>query len=554
MVSKVAVIALVAIVACPILMGYAMNLTEIQETDYKPAGDVVNTTPLLFNNMAYTYAHGDFNKLNTDLGAMGYHKIIPYYENVTNTVTSYPLAQNTYTNQTYNASTQYTNFLYFYEQFDYDPTAKNVVAEIHVLINGADISLGNVNKLHSVSYDKTSGLIDIINYDNNTHDYVNTSYTGDFYRLVLYGSNIDSVYVATYDNNNTYYADFASGFHFFGSYQNWFLLLPNNSRSVLFTMDLNSITNPSYSITINNLAIAYDLVKTTTGGVVSWQLFNHSDSSLVADLYYDPDKTSNTYQFYFEFTKTSEDSTYQYYSNHAEFRYVGDWPTAIGEANTYVTFSDDVTKTQAAGSPELNFNFINFTNPTSNRSPTIRVDDATFRAFEYQVFEDQTYLPYTLRQNPVTTITDVNVYGASITFGGFTYTVKDGNITMGTRQIPLRDLSLSSTMNDQGLYENKIGNTLISTTATPSSIVFNGKWSASIETQTMESYTYTKTEWKAGSFAWNGMDDNFLLCGLVTCLAVFIGCGIYARRSRSGGIIPLMIVTGCAAAVFFIML
>ena len=125
---------------------------------------------------------------------------------------------------------------------------------------------------------------------------------------------------------------------------------------------------------------------------------------------------------------------------------------------------------------------------------------------------------------------------------------------VGTHQIPVKGLVMSSIPNGAGTYDNKIGNTIVSTTATPSTITFNGVWSASISTQSMESYTYTKTEWIAGEFAWDGMDQNFLIVGLITCLGAFVALGIYARRTRSGGIIPLMIVTGCAAAVFFIMI
>jgi hypothetical protein len=115
-------------------------------------------------------------------------------------------------------------------------------------------------------------------------------------------------------------------------------------------------------------------------------------------------------------------------------------------------------------------------------------------------------------------------------------------------------LVLSSILNEDGDYDNMIGGTIISTSATPSTITFNGTWSGSITTQSMESFTYTKPEWNAGSFAWDGMDQNFLIVGLVTCLGVFVALGIYAKKRGSGGIIPLMIAVGCAAMVFYIML
>jgi hypothetical protein len=49
------------------------------------------------------------------------------------------------------------------------------------------------------------------------------------------------------------------------------------------------------------------------------------------------------------------------------------------------------------------------------------------------------------------------------------------------------------------------------------------------------------------------MDDNFLIVGLITCLGVFIGLGIYARKTGKG-VIPLLIVCGGAAALFICMI
>jgi hypothetical protein len=186
-------------------------------------------------------------------------------------------------------------------------------------------------------------------------------------------------------------------------------------------------------------------------------------------------------------------------------------------------------------------------------SHTFRVDAAEFKAFEYPIIEDMTYSPAAFKTNPSTTINDPVSYGPSFEFGGNTYNVKKGNITMGNHDIPVKGLVLSSVPNPEGGYDNKIGNTVISTTAAPSAITFNGKWSASITTTAQEEYEVTKTEWKAGSFAWDGMDQNFLMVGLLASLGAFIALGIYARRSRAT-IWPLLIVCGGAALLFFVML
>ena len=84
-------------------------------------------------------------------------------------------------------------------------------------------------------------------------------------------------------------------------------------------------------------------------------------------------------------------------------------------------------------------------------------------------------------------------------------------------------------------------------------MTFVGKWAADITTSSMAASTYTKTEWTPGQFGWDGIDTNFLIVGMFTSLAAFIGLGIYARK-HGGGVIPLMIVCGGAAVLFFTMI
>ena len=161
-------------------------------------------------------------------------------------------------------------------------------------------------------------------------------------------------------------------------------------------------------------------------------------------------------------------------------------------------------------------------------------------------------------------MTMMMVAAAAVSFGAFaatetvdgitwTYTVKNGNITLGAHSISVDGLIFSSVPNEYGTYDNKIGNTIVSTTATPSSIQFMGKWSASVSTASMSANTYTKTEWTPGEFGWDGLDQNFLMVGLLTSLGVFIALGIYIRRTKAA-LWPLLIVCGGAAMLFFCML
>lgn len=84
-------------------------------------------------------------------------------------------------------------------------------------------------------------------------------------------------------------------------------------------------------------------------------------------------------------------------------------------------------------------------------------------------------------------------------------------------------------------------------------ITFGGSWSAMITTESMESYTYTRTEWTPGQFGWNGLDQNFMMVGLLTSIGAFIALGIYIRRTKAA-LWPLLIVCGGAAMLFFCML
>ena len=550
-VQKIAAIALVAIIAVPIMLGYALNLTETTETGFKTTGDSVNVTPLLMNDIGYNYAHADQFILNTDIATYGSHKIIPKYEMASPAYTPFQLEQ-LYTVKTYNTeSVSIYDFNFYYLQLDYDPGQTNVGCDFYNYVGGVEQYYGYAGGFHSLYYEKSTGSYEISVYSGGGLNFI--TITGTLSRIVLNGGPAE-VNIGFFDADAESFTDIAGGFHFIGNRSNWWVNLPDRCKSIIFTIDLNSITDSTYSIDIDGIGGGYTLEKSTTGGVISWLLRDQSDPTRTIDLYYDQNQNKNVYQVYWDLIPVNQDSTYVYYTSHREFRYVGAWPMVVGEANYYLTFTDDTTPRASVGSP-YNFDSFSFSDSSSSRSPTIRFDDAYFEAFSYPIINGMTYNPASFKTYPATTISDITKYGVSFTFGGNTYSVNSkGNITLGSRQIPVEGLVLSSERNDLGYYDNKIGNTVVSSTLYPSSITFDGKWSARVSTIAQEQFTYTKTEWNVGSFAWDGIDSNFLMVGLITCLGVFIGCGIYARKRGTGGIIPLMIVVGCAAAVFFIML
>lgn len=542
-------------IAVPILMGYALNLTETTETDYRATGDVVNVTPLLQNGVGYSYAHADILDINTKM-LQGTTRIIPNYKTVNQIISSYPTYHTNNVNTTYPSgySDVLTTLVNLYEVFIYNPSngSMNIVVNYN---NGGVAATQSYSNVYSVYYE--GGTVYVKSYvnvggwfvDQTTVGIVNDAFRIDYSHSGSYSANVDRMYTLT--SGTGYYADISSGFfmNHFGivgdpsipdSYKNSNLTnldLPANPKNVLLTMDLGSLSG-DFTIEVGAKRILMDCT-IDGGGLIHWEAYRFltdgggTRGSKICDLYYDNSRASNTYQFF------ADDSGF-------EFRYVGDWPTIIGPANYYLKYQYDWS--------DFSNGSLNIANiGIRGIGPRMRVDDSEYRAFEYPIIQNCTYDPSQFKTIPSTTISNPTIYGDSITFGGITYAVKDGNITLGSHEIPVKGLVLSS-IPTVGGYDNKIGNTVVSTTATPSTITFNGTWSASISTSSMEYYTYTHTEWNAGKFAWDGMDQNFLIVGLITCLGVFVALGIYARKSRSGGIIPLMIVVGGAAMVFFVML
>lgn len=546
MVSKVAVIAIVGIVAIPILLGYALNLNEVTETDYKTVGDSVNVTPLLQNGTDYTYANADIYQLNTKISANNMDAI-PDYNSITSKKTSYQLDRTEFQNETWNGYVEnITGSFYQYFEADGAPTV-----QIYGKINGgAEQLITTLSSVYSIYYD-VDRYYYAVNYNSSFYEFY-----ADLTKIILTtpAGHTSSGYIAKQSSSGQF-VDFSAGFtidtapssiFLYHGYDTASITFPGTSKTALITIDLSSISDANYAFRCGS----FYLEKTTTDGVVKWQVkpgISISQAIDPVDLYYDQTSTNNTYQLKVWGENNSEDPENYLYIQHLEFRYVGAWPALIGEANYYNVF-DVQRKTNS-----ILYNDFIIAGDYSGHSPTLRIDGAEYQAMEYQLISDQQYVPADFKTNPSTTIDNVQIYGLSLTFGGNTYTVTKGNITLGTHQIPVRGLVLSSVPNGNGEYDNKIGDTVISTTAAPSAITFNGKWSASISTVAQEQYQYTKTEWIAGGFAWNGMDDNFLMVGLITSLGAFIALGIYARRSRAS-VWPLMLVCGGAAALFFIML
>lgn len=557
MVSKVAVMAIVGIIAVPILLGYALNLEQTIETDYKVTGDSVNVTQILQNDMGYSYAQGDTYNNNTSFGLrvggelIGY---LPEYQGFSTTKSSLPLNK-ILGNVNAGTTQSFGGLLRYYYQV-YSGTTDITIYTLNS--SNQEVVFTTVSNLKWFDFEYLDSSHQLIEYAYGNSG-ISTNSSGVFTKIVFSGTTYGlQEFNSTAPQN---YVDFAAGFIAdTTSLQNSGLtLVPNSTtKQILISFNLNTITAADYQLRLslysNNNYIL--LTKTTAGGNVSWTAAKYVDNAVVDsfDLYYDPSRSDNTYQFniYNVEPSTVPNNPYNYSVYAADFRYVGGWPSVIGEANYYQLYELG-TWIERGYTTDLIPRLMIKPIDGSVKTPIMRVDGVTYRAFEYPLITNKTYDPAAFKANPSTTIKDPTFYGSSISFGGNVYEVSNGNITIGNHKVSVNGLVLSSVPNGNGEYDNKIGDTIISTTAAPSAITFNGKWSASISTVAQEQYEYTKTEWIAGGFAWNGMDDNFLMVGLITSLGAFIALGIYARRSRAS-VWPLMLVCGGAAALFFIML
>ena len=555
-VPKIAAIALVSIVAIPILLGFGLNLNETSIKDYESNNDPTNVTPLLQTSTGWSFAKGDPYKLNdffttqaTDASLyLDRFSFMPVYNTLTTLKTTMPVRS---TSMSYNNGVvdPLTNFSFYEVHMNY-ARSDSVYVTLELLDSSNNV-IHSFPKATYIKYDENDNEIWVLGYYGSTSSFAQKVTATNIAKVRYSMTGMSSVplrfWVLDKPVRNSY-ADISDGYYFAKSSNlpqanEWSIKMPGNTQETILSFDLTAVAASSYQFSLMKGQII--LEKTTTNGEVSWT-FRHSYGDESFNLYYDPAGT--TYQFVLTDTGVS-DANYHY--GHVEARYIGPWTKTIGEANYYQSYGFDFIVSNIYSNV---LEYVSIRVPNDNTTPKMRIDSATYQAFEYPIIEDQTYTPASFKTNPATTITNIQSYGSSIVFGGNTYNVKDGNITINTHKIPIKNMILDSIPNEDNTgYVNRINGTEISTTATPSTITLNGKWSANISTVSMGEVTKTTTEWTPGQFAWNGIDDNFLMAGLFTIMGVFIGLGIYAKARRLS-IWPLMIVCGGAAALFLFMI
>ena len=560
MVSKVAVVALVAILAVPILLGYALNLSEETVTEYKPDGDSVNVTPLLQSGTAYTTAKADYYSLNSDFSY--------------NHVPRMPVFESTSVNKTSTQFYQSSKYFYYSGQYFWIPF-NTMTSDFYAFIGyGHNITFVDLGDNGNTSYHSVSNVVAIYYYyEDNLLQWENENGTGFFYvhdfndSWAFFRSDANELLYVYYWGNFTTqpdtYLDLAAGYRFVNNFGTTDIKLPQATKSITMSVDLGSITDSSYYFTFSAGNMRLKLDKATINGVVNWSVCKQDPygnyDTIIDNLYYDPNRSSNTYQIVLsqEYLGSYETEpipilgipSYTYYTikMNVDCRYVGDWPTIIGKANSYQSYHYDWQK-------DYQTIYSTFDKLTLNgsKTPIIRLDEASYNAFAYNIITDETYTPADFRTNPTTTLS-VQSAGYSLGFAGNTYLVdSSGNITLGTHSVSVNGLKLESTPTDGG-YANKINGNTVSVTAQPSTIKFNGEWGASVITVANAQSSYTHTEWTPGQFAWDGLDTNFLMVGLLASIGVFIALGIAYRKTKAA-LGALLVVCGGAILLFFTML
>lgn len=555
MVSKIAVMALVAVVAVPILLGYGLNInTESRQVwaendDPMDAKDYLMTT---FDATGATYTDADTYQMNTNIfyrnlwtvdAINGIYQKISFFPDypfgsITSTKTALAMDKGVmhtnfdlysswgfcqcFVNGTYDANNYYTlksynngAHLLDYSNIKYATLDNNILYVFWYDSNGAG-HYQKVNNVTNISCISTGYPTASLLYGNSNGRYVDLT---KGYRL-----NTDG---AVWDPSN-----FNSS-----AVESVYLEISKTTKSVLLSVDLSTLTNSDAVFRISAVGDLF-FKKTTTNGTVKWEYSSYAPGGTpqnFQELYYNPLAASNTYQIYINADLTGE------------LRYIGGWSGILGPAVSMITYPFEVYHNPNLPVPDhiTGMSIRGYT-------PIMRIDAARVGAYDYRVMEDAVYDPAAFRANPITTLTNGLRFGSSLEFGGNTYQVTKGNITIGTHDFSLEGMEFES-VQVGGQYENRINGNTVSTTATPSTITFNGKWLTDVTTESQSMETVSDTKWEPGKFAWNGIDTDFKIAGLMASLGAFIALAVYGRRSGTK-VMPLLVVCGGAALMFLVMI
>lgn len=221
---------------------------------------------------------------------------------------------------------------------------------------------------------------------------------------------------------------------------------------------------------------------------------------------------------------------------------IKNWPEMTIEPNVLNTVNVDFTDKIPF------FTRVKLVDPTF--SVDMRVDDARIEAGEFPVIRDSTLTPSQLWPDRSYSLafSSAGIYGDILEFAGTEYTVQNGSIQVNGVTVPLLKAVFTSVKEEDGSWTSSINNQQVSSGA-PADLYLGGDWSVTVQAFTMEEVERNEYTWQPGNFAFNGLDNSFALLGLLTTVGVFIGLGLYGRRSGAK-VGTLMLVCGACAAVF----
>ena len=538
MVSKITVIALVLIVACPILIGYGMAFEE-HDKDVWTSERTRSVNGLLNNDTAWTWTMANtytMNGLNVLCDVNG-HQMTPHYNSIAaSPITSIEVSQIAYSaNATISISSTDYGTVFF------DDPSSAVTLHVTYLSGGVPTTF---NQALTISASFSGGSLygyyqtplgvnvaynfdDVQSFSFSKSVHVQQNVTGSYADPAV-GWTIDQLLYASYAQLPIYWRPYS------GFVTDMVVLTVDFGPSMATMTPGQNLGASIYAVTngmTTNHPIDVSMHQTSAPGDDSWMTFNGTYVPTKQNIGGNFSSTGNVWQFVFTL-------------DGVEAYYIGDWNDQIGRAK-YYQFVDFPYEYAADTDPRVT----ELRGLALEDGLTYRVDYVHARSSSYAVATDVTWKPNDLLQDSQSsyriTLGDGQI-GTSITWGGETYKITDGKITVGTVKYNVKDLELDSRYLD-GTRTNYINGRQISTGA--NELQLGGSWTAIVNISEL-SYSTTKvTEWTPGKFAWNGVDQSFALMGLITCAAVFVGLGMYGARSGAK-VGKLMIICGCAAFVF----
>ena len=547
MVSKISIIAIVLVVSVPILMGYAMAFEEVEKVSW----DETNTrsiTGLLNNDVAWSYNYMNSYTINGQVIKTGEVTVLmePYYVQIgASPATSLPTYRGTYSanddmslnNDLMLAGVQYVFYvtpdmtihayvnggttvditgatlLYYYR-----PMEVGAVREAWVVIdNGGVISYTHYNQFNPARIDADVEYIAYSQNPNYVNDYANPTYGWTINQKENTLAGVDHYWTVNdlHSTLLTMSVDFGP-------------LMKNmvNGTSLQLEYQLQaSPGNPDPTVIVIDKTDDSNITMTIDGTPVPVAL-----GSQLTD--------NNVWQLTMDLEKYTWD-------------YVRSMPGQFGRASAYFSMDSEYVNATPEYITGLSLPDAWVGAGQDFNGPTYRAEVCYGRNSSYPVMTNINYDPASqlLMDSHASysiTLSDLGNVGESIGWGGNTYTINDGKITVNSISMKVSELTLESRYIN-GERVNIINGRQISTGS--NSLQLNGTWSAIISFSEEEYSTYTSTEWTPGKFAWNGVDQSFALMGLITCAAVFVGLGMYGARSGAK-VGKLMIICGAAAFVF----